>query len=154
MKEVRVRPAGIEEAAALTDLVRRSKAAWGYDAAFMAAVDPVLRIDPAAIAEGWVWVAEDARGRVQGVYAIARTDNPEVIVLDSMFVEPAAMRTGVGAVLFRHAAEAARRYGARVLSIEADPNAAPFYERMGARRSGAAPGATPGRVLPVYELDL
>ena len=154
MSEVRVRPAGLEEAAALTDLVRRSKAAWGYDAAFMAAVDPVLRVEPGAIAEGWVWVAEDAKRRVQGVYVLARTDNPAVMVLDSLFVEPATLRSGVGAVLFKHAADAARRYGARVLSIEADPNAAPFYERMGARRAGAAPGATPGRILPVYELDL
>jgi len=37
----------------------------------------------------------------------------------------------------------------------ADPNAAPFYERMGARFVRNAPSdAIPGRTLPLYEYDL
>ena len=36
-----------------------------------------------------------------------------------------------------------------------DPNAAPFYERMGARFLRNAPSdAIPGRMLPLYEYDL
>jgi hypothetical protein len=41
------------------------------------------------------------------------------------------------------------------LDIEADPFAAGFYERMGARRIGTvASGVIPGRWLPLYRLDL
>ena len=41
------------------------------------------------------------------------------------------------------------------MTILADPNAAPFYERMGARFLRNAPSdAIPGRTLPLYEYDL
>jgi hypothetical protein len=39
--------------------------------------------------------------------------------------------------------------GAHRMAIEADPDAAPFYRRMGAKDSGFAPsGSIPGRMLP------
>ena len=45
--------------------------------------------------------------------------------------------------------------GARRMAILADPNAASFYERMGARFVSHAPSdAIPGRTLPLYEYDL
>ena len=41
------------------------------------------------------------------------------------------------------------------MTILADPNAAPFYERMGATFMRMAPSdAIPGRSLPLYEYDL
>ena len=41
------------------------------------------------------------------------------------------------------------------MTILADPNAAAFYQRMGARFLQDAPSdAIPGRTLPLYELDL
>ena len=41
------------------------------------------------------------------------------------------------------------------MTILADPNAAAFYERMGARYLRHAPSdAIPGRTLPFYEYDL
>ncbi|MFI4936726.1 MAG: GNAT family N-acetyltransferase, partial [Caulobacterales bacterium] len=151
MKGLRIRPAGIEEASALTALANRAKASWGYDAAFMAAA--AVRIEPADIAEGWVWVAKDRRGRSVGVASLRRTGQPEVIDLDNLFVEPRAQGEGVGEALLAHTAQMARALGAKRLRIEADPNAAPFYERMGARLVGEAQG-TLGRPLPVYELAL
>jgi hypothetical protein len=42
----RIRPARPSEAHALTALVLRSKAHWGYDAGFMAQVRPVLTVTP------------------------------------------------------------------------------------------------------------
>jgi GNAT superfamily N-acetyltransferase len=151
MRDIVVRPAAIEEAAALSALANRSKASWGYSAAQMAAAP--LRIEPAAIAEGWVWVAQDRRRRILGVASLARTDRPEVIDLDTLFVEPTAQRAGVGQVLLEHAARMARTFGAVVLRIESDPNATGFYERQGARLVGEARSSW-GRMLPVYELDL
>ena len=43
-----------------------------------------------------------------------------------------AMGGGAGRMLFEAATRLARRLGARRMAILADPNAAPFYERMGA----------------------
>jgi GNAT superfamily N-acetyltransferase len=72
-----------------------------------------------------------------------------------LFVDPTALRHGVGTILFGWAAEVARDMGARRVFIEADPDAAPFYRRMGARDAGLAPsGSIAGRMLPrlVFEL--
>ena len=63
--------------------------------------------------------------------------------------------SGAGRALFDAAAALARRFSARRLTILADPNAAAFYERMGARFVRNAPSdAIPGRTLPLYEYDL
>ena len=57
--------------------------------------------------------------------------------------------------MFDWAADEARRLGARCMTIEADPFAAAFYERMGAVRIGVAPsGSVPGRKLPLLRFDL
>ena len=54
---------------------------------------------------------------------------------------------------------AARRHRldprAAELRIEADPEAVPFYQRMGAKITGSAPsGSIPGRRLPLLRYTL
>jgi hypothetical protein len=48
-----IRPARAGEADALTALALRSKAHWGYDAAFMEVVRPILTIEGEPNAEGF-----------------------------------------------------------------------------------------------------
>ncbi|HXO91994.1 MAG TPA: GNAT family N-acetyltransferase, partial [Stellaceae bacterium] len=75
--------------------------------------------------------------------------------LDKLFVEPRRTRAGVGRRLLRHAIAEARQRGARRLTILSDPFAAGFYQRNGATRIGEAPSdAVPGRMLPLFEIDL
>ena len=72
-----------------------------------------------------------------------------------MFIDPSAMGGGIGRALFEAAVRLARSLGYPRMTILADPNAAPFYERMGARFVRNAPSdAIPGRTLPLYEYDL
>jgi GNAT superfamily N-acetyltransferase len=151
----KIRPASVGEADVLTALTHRSKAIWGYDEAFMTAARAVLEITEADIAAGRVWVAQDPSGRLLGVASIGALAPRGNLQLDTLFVEPAVMGLGLGAALFRRAALEAARLGARSLMIEADPNAAAFYARMGARRIGETPSeAIAGRLLPVLALDL
>lgn len=108
-----------------------------------------LAVSDADIASGRVLVATDG-GRVVGV---ARVEPDGELGL--MFVDPPTMGHGVGRALFDAAATLARDLGARSMAILADPNAAPFYERMGARFVSHAPSdAIPGRTLPLYEYAL
>ena len=59
----------------------------------------------------------------------------------------------VGATLLADAVDRARALGVSRLVIDADPNAAGFYVRMGARRVGSvASGSIVGRELPRFEL--
>jgi GNAT superfamily N-acetyltransferase len=127
----------------------RSKAHWGYDDAFMRLSRASLTVSDADIASGRVLVAE-RDGRVFGTAKVAPDGE-----LDLMFVDPRTMNRGVGRALFDAAVVLARRLGARRMAILADPNAAPFYERMGACFVSQAPSdAIPGRTLPLYEYDL
>ena len=72
-----------------------------------------------------------------------------------LFVEPNALHSGIGQALFAWAADMAKQLGATRLTIEADPDAAPFYRRMGACDVGQAPsGSVPGRMLPKLAVNL
>ncbi len=147
-----IRPARPGEAAALSDLARRSKGHWGYDAAFMAACRAELTVTPAQAASGRAQVYEE-RGRALGFYLLeVRNGSADVAML---FVEPAAMGRGIGRALWRHLVAEARRLDLAKVTIESDPNAAPFYRAMGAKTVGTAPsGSIPGRRLPLMELAL
>jgi GNAT superfamily N-acetyltransferase len=147
-----IRTARSGEAAALTALCVRSKAHWGYDAAFMRMSAASLRVSEDDIASGCVLVAEH-EGTPIGVASIVLDEG--VADLDLLFVDPSAIRSGAGSALFHSAAGLAARLGAVRMTILADPNAARFYERMGARFLRNAPSdAIPGRSLPLYEYDL
>lgn len=147
--DITVRAARPGEAEALTALAVRSKAHWGYDAAFMKMSQASLTVSEADIASGRVLVAE----RQGLLFGMARVEPDGE--LGMMFVDPRTLNRGVGRLLFEASAALARRLGARRMAILADPNAAPFYERMGARFVSQAPSdAIPGRTLPLYEYDL
>ena len=149
MSEIVIRPAQAGEAELLTALCVRSKAHWGYDDAFMRMSQASLTVSDADIALGRVLVAIDD-DRILGLARVEADGE-----LGMMFVDPPAMGRGAGGALFAAAIAVARRLGARSMPILADPNAAPFYERMGARFVSHAPSdAIPGRTLPLYEYDL
>ncbi len=144
--DVRIRRAELSEADALTDLAMRSKAYWGYDDQFMAECREELTVQPDAIEAGEVWVVED-EGRLLGVLELTPEDDAVDVRL--IFVEPSAVGTGIGRVLWDHAEARALALGARTLTVDADPNALGFYQRMGMRVVGRSPsGSIPGRTLP------
>lgn len=150
---MQIRNARPGEAASLTALCVRSKAHWGYDAAFMTSSAATLKVNEDDIAVGRVLVAIDEAGRVLGMACVV--SDGEVADLDALFVDPPAIGGGAGRALFDAAAGLARQQGAGRMTILADPNAAAFYERMGARYLRNAPSdAIPGRTLPFYEYDL
>jgi GNAT superfamily N-acetyltransferase len=150
---MQVRPAQAGEGASLCALCVRSKAHWGYDAAFMKMSAASLAVSEDDIAAGRVLVAVDDEGSVLGMACVL--PDGDTADLDALFVDPPAFGHGAGRALFDAAAALARRFGARRLTILADPHAASFYERRGARYLRNAPSdAIPGRTLPFYEVDL
>lgn len=141
-----------DELAALSALCLRSKALWGYDDAFLAACARELTIGVDDLTDSFLQVAEDGDGPV-GVAQLAVAGGEAG--LEKLFIEPARMRTGAGRALFDWAVRTAKANGAKRLIIEADPGAAAFYRRMGAREDGTAPsGSIAGRSLPRLVLDL
>lgn len=149
---VAIRPATAQEAPELSELCRRSKAHWGYDDDFMAACIEELTVRPERYGANEVWVADD--GAPVGLYELAcEPDGVGDVLL--FFVSPEAMGRGVGAALWRHMEQRAADRGLTRITVEADPYAAPFYERMGCRLTGSEPSQSiPGRVLPALEKRL
>ncbi|KND28808.1 GCN5 family acetyltransferase [Streptomyces europaeiscabiei] len=149
---MRIRAGEAAEAAALTELALRSKDHWEYDAEFLAACREELTVRPADVAARRTAVAEED-GRILGFTTL--DGEPPRGALGMMFVEPDAIGRGVGRRLFAHTMDEARRLGFTRLTIDADPNAEPFYRAMGAVRIGATPsGSIPGRELPLLEVAL
>ena len=132
------------ELPALSDLCMRSKAHWGYDAAFMAACREELTLEPEDLVTSRIGVGE-VDGTVVGVVEVSPLDGDGDL---SIFVDPDWIGHGVGRVLYEWALAQTREMGAARLIIDADPNALEFYIRMGAVVICEHPSASiPGRVL-------
>jgi GNAT superfamily N-acetyltransferase len=121
-----IRAPTIDELSSLSDLCFRSKAVWGYD---------------------------EHNGKPIGVAQVKVVDGEADLL--KLFVEPSALRSGTGKALLVWVTDVAKKLGATRLTIDADPDAAPFYRRMGAYDVGEAPsGSVPGRMLPKLAMNL
>ena len=128
----------------------RSKAHWGYDSAFMDSCRWELEVTPERLASQPCFVLE-RDGRPAGIWALDLSDPvPEVTL---MFADPAHVGVGVGRLLWQHMATELRRLGHDRVRLDADPNAEPFYERMGCRQIGTQASPSTGRMLKRYEAD-
>ena len=147
-----IREAAKSELPDLSDLCLRSKAYWGYDAAFLDACRQELTLKPDELDDTSIVVAEYG-SRLAGIAQVS-VENADCDLL-KLFVDPEHIGRGFGKALFRWAVHEARRLGARRMTIEADPDALEFYRRLGARVIGRAPsGSSPGRFLPRLDYDL
>ncbi|HWM91540.1 MAG TPA: GNAT family N-acetyltransferase [Thermoanaerobaculia bacterium] len=150
---MKIRRAQESDSAELTRIAHESKRHWGYPERWIEIWRDDLTISPAFIAANEVYLAEDG-SEVLGCYGLAAgTPN---WTLEHFWVRPSAMGKGVGRLLFEHAREIASDAGAHGLEIDADPNAEPFYLRMGALRVGEVQSQVEGqsRVRPLLHLPL
>jgi GNAT superfamily N-acetyltransferase len=148
---IQLRDARQDELSRLGELCLRSKAVWGYDDAFMAACRTELTLHPDELQSTHLQVAE--RGTTVVGLVQLKVTNTDANLL-KLFVEPALLGSGIGRLLLEWATSTARALGAVRMIIEADPGAATFYERMGARHAGFAPSQSiPGRMLPRMQME-
>ena len=165
MTDFAIRAARPEEADELGELAFRSKAYWGYDAAFMEDCREELKIpaDQVGARRTYVAVSRDTaadpaapgerRPRILGLGTIE--GEPPAGELGMLFVDPPAIGRGVGSALFAYLTALAGDLGFHRLTIAADPNAEPFYLAKGAVRIGGVPsGSVPGRTLPLLAVAL
>ena len=141
-----------EEAAQLRDLAHRSKAHWPYSAEFLAALEPLLQLDPVDVASHEVWVLE-VDGVVGGWHRVSL--HGERAELEDLWLEPPLIGAGLGRLLFEHAVGVATATGATRLEWDAEPYAEGFYRAMGGEEIGRSPSAAQaGRTLPRMRLTL
>lgn len=151
---IEIRRAEPAEAATLTTIAFAAKRHWGYPEAWIERWADTLTIATDYVRANPTFVAlTDAR--FLGFVALRAIDG--AMQLDHLWVLPAAMGRGVGRALFEHAERFARESGAPRLTIEGDPHAEGFYQRMGAIVVGWEPApmeGNPARRLPLLEKRL
>lgn len=150
---IQIQPARAEECSDLTDLARASKASWGYPHEWLIEWAGELTITPEYLASASVYVARSDSG-LAGLVGVKDGDHgPEI---EHLWVSPNAQGRGIGLALVRKAIQHAQERGWTALRILSDPNAEPFYERLGAVRVGdeSAPVAGVARRLPVLSLPV
>lgn len=134
-----IRPARVDDAAALTQIAVRATKHDGYDDSAIARFMPGLKIDLALIAAGLVFVAEDEQGAPRGYVALRPTGMGGLILLEGIFVDPAYSRSGVGTRLFATAVEHSRKMAGNAILIYSSPHSVDFYAHLGATRIGVTP---------------
>jgi GNAT superfamily N-acetyltransferase len=150
LRDLVIRRALPHESPSLTALAIRSKAHWGYDAAFMERAIPDLQVSAEVVDRAAAFVAE-GEGGVLGFYVLDVEDGAPT--LRDLWIEPSAIGRGVGRALFGHMLGEARGRGHRAVRIVSEPNAEAFYAKMGARRVGSVESnVQKGRMLSVFEI--
>jgi GNAT superfamily N-acetyltransferase len=144
-----IRPARGDEARALTDLALRSKASWGYSRDLMSLFEAELTLTELDLED--VLVVE-VEGTLGAFYSLAPLSSDR-IELGHLFVEPTLQRRGLGRLMIADALRRSGVRGFRWLEIQGDPNAAKFYEQVGAARVGERESeSVPVRMLPLFEI--
>lgn len=149
---MRIRRALSSESAALTKIAHDAKRHWGYPEHWIQHWKSDLTISADFVTNNQVYVAEH-EDEIVGFYALVLHDDRAE--LEHMWVAPAHIGEGIGKELFVHAMQQAAGENVSAVEISSDPNAAGFYERMGARRIGEVPADMDGqpRVLPQMTID-
>lgn len=149
--EVTIRRSSPEEAATLTTIALDAKRHWGYPEHWIKHWESDLTISSDFIRDNHVYVAEED-GEIRGFYALCVANSKAE--LEHMWVTPALIGTGIGKELFLDAMERAAKLEVASVEITADPNAAGFYQRMGATQIGETDSVVDGheRKLPRLEI--
>jgi ribosomal protein S18 acetylase RimI-like enzyme len=150
---ITVRRAQGEDASRLSSIAQAAKAHWGYPARWLEIWREQLTIAAQYVHTVPVCVAE-IDGQVAGFYAVEALGDG-FYTLAHLWVDPGAMKQGVGKTLFRHLVAELERKDARSMRIESDPHAVGFYRRMGAVPRGTVTYELEGkrRELPVLILE-
>jgi GNAT superfamily N-acetyltransferase len=146
---IRIRRARRADAATLTAIAHAAKRHWRYPERSIRLWAADLTVTSELIARDAVYCAVHA-DRVVGFYAVSGKGRTRE--LEHMWVAPRHIGKGVGRRLFAHLRRRLRAERASRLRIASDPNAEPFYLRMGATRVGTVPTRPHPRRLPLLEL--
>jgi len=146
-----IRRALPDEAETLTRIALDAKRYWGYPEHWIKHWESDLTVSSDFIRNNQVYVAE-REGEIRGFYALCVSDNKAE--LEHMWVTPSAIGTGVGKELFLDAMDRAATLEVREIEISSDPNAAGFYERMGASQIGETDATIDGQVRKLPRLRI
>lgn len=147
------RQAKIDEADKLTELAFLLKASWGYPQEWMDAWKDELTITPEIIKNSISVVAE-YKNEIVGFWCRPKIKSEEP-TFGFLFIHPEHMGKGLAKALWKELSKKLIQNGIRSFTIIADPNAVPFYLKLGAVQIGMQDSKTiPGRKIPILKFTL
>lgn len=137
----------------LTGIAHAAKTFWGYPRHWMDAWLDDLAISAEEVTKNPTFGYWTSR-RLVGFYCVAL--DASVASLEHLWILPGFMRRGIGRALFIHMEGEIAKQGCTTISIESDPHAKAFYERMGATHVGYRRTSMEGvpRDLPILRKEL
>jgi GNAT superfamily N-acetyltransferase len=147
----RIRRAVSEDAAELEAVQARSSTHWGYEPGYFDWAPGALEIPASYVSNNPVYVLQ-AGDRILGFYGLTKEEGN--LVLDKLFVDIDVIGKGQGRRLWLHAIETARQLGYRDVTIGSDPNAASFYQAMGAEWLGSKKTLNPDWTIQMFRFAI
>lgn len=139
--------AAADEHKKISNITKLSKAHWGYKKEWMDMWDEELTISPDYI-RGHTVYKIIYQSKIVGYYSLTHISKVKC-ELDNLFVLPEYIGQGFGKILIGHAIETAQYLGMEEIVLDADPNAAGFYEKHGFIEIGKKETKIPGRFFSV-----
>ena len=131
----RFRPATIEDLDLLNELLYRSKQYWGYDEKFMATFMEHFSVKTNEIPHT-VILESKKNSEVLGFHCLLYREDYGPF-LENLFVDPAAIGSGLGRMLWKDVCAKAKKEGWASFTLCSDPYAEAFYHHMGAETTGS-----------------
>ena len=149
MKIIKALP---EDAETLSRVALASKAHWGYPPDWLEKWKDDLVVTPHFIKQHDVYKLVPDNGGIIGFCALSARD--AILWIEHLWLLPACMGRGLGRMLHDHAMAQVRARGYRECRVIADPNAVPFYMKMGMSVIDRVESWPAGRYLPVLARQL
>lgn len=136
----------------LSKITKASKAYWGYSKEQMEIWDEELTIKPDYIKENIVFKLMENDEAI-GYYSLEKKSE-KLVKLENLFILPEFIGQGFGEYLMDHAFLKAEELGYEEMTLDSDPNAYLFYEKLGFEIIGQKETSIKDRYLPIMKISL
>ncbi|MEI8320886.1 MAG: GNAT family N-acetyltransferase [Alphaproteobacteria bacterium] len=128
---IQTRPALPSDLRNLNDLLKASKAHWGYDEVFMKEFMENLGLSEASFSQQSLFLVF-VEGVLAGFYGFAVGED-KILELEHFYLYPDFIGKGLGRQMWNLGLDTAKSWGHRDFLVWSDPHADGFYEKMGGK---------------------
>lgn len=151
--EITTKSATLDQMNEINDLLRTSKAYWGYDDKFLDLFIQKIGITEDHLKNDHTNRAVYVDGSLAGFFNFVYKNN--FLELDNFFLYPKYIGKGLGRFMWKACCQMAKELGAKEFVIWSDPDAESFYLKMGCERIGVRQSpVAPDRYPPLLKFTL
>ena len=147
-----IQKATAEDAVRLTQLTIRSKSYWDYTPEQIEKWRDELTITTDYINQNHVFILVDGDDLI-GYYSFILVDQI-LVKLDNFFIDPEFIGMGFGKKLMLCLFAQVKERGMTKITLDSEPNATAFYQKLGFTTIGKLPSSIENRYLPIMMIDL